>query len=99
MSEHAPKPQGRKPAVYRIQIEGIPGEDWPDWLNGMQVSITRGQAEAPVTTLSGFVTDQAALRGILCRLWDQNLTVLSVARLEPGWAEKEGKNEQHNPVF
>ncbi len=37
----------------------------------------------PTTTLTGKVTDQAALRGILCRLWDLNLAILSVCRLDP----------------
>mgnify|MGYP001826307122 FL=1 len=36
------------------------------------------------TTLAGAVADQAALRGLLCRLWDLNLTVVSVQRIERG---------------
>jgi hypothetical protein len=45
----------------------------------------------PTTTLVGPVVDQAALRGLLCRLWDLNLTLISVRRLAA-----DGKEENTN---
>jgi len=36
----------------------------------------------PITTLTGPVADQAALRGILNKLWDLNLTLLGVNRMD-----------------
>lgn len=78
----------RKPTRYQIKIKGKIREDWSDWLSGMDISSEQTGAEAQITTLTGWVSDQAALRGILCKLWDLNLTILSVARIE-----KEGQNE------
>jgi hypothetical protein len=63
------------PITYQIQVRGRVEEDWSDWLSGMTVAFEGG-----VTTLTGPVADQAALRGILSRIWDLNLTVLSVTR-------------------
>jgi hypothetical protein len=38
----------------------------------------------PTTTLLGTVVDQAALRGVLCQLWDLKLVLISVARVDSG---------------
>ncbi|MBL7065918.1 MAG: hypothetical protein ISS49_17210 [Anaerolineae bacterium] len=61
--------------TYQIQVQGRLDEDWSDWFSGMTVTFESG-----VTTLTGPVADQAALRGILTRIWDLNLTLLSVTR-------------------
>lgn len=66
----------RKQHVYQIVIEGRLNEDWTGWFAGLDITYT---AEGN-TVLSGPVRDQAALRGILIKLWDLNLTLLSVAR-------------------
>ncbi|MGD2147274.1 MAG: hypothetical protein PVH41_11320 [Anaerolineae bacterium] len=71
-------------ATYEIQILGRLGQDWSDWLDGMAMTFERG-----VTTLTGPVADQAALRGILTRLWDVNLTLISVRRVETGHPRRE----------
>ncbi|MBE9507668.1 MAG: hypothetical protein IMY86_06415 [Chloroflexi bacterium] len=70
MKQH-PDPDG--PMTYQIQVQGKLDEDWSDWFRGMTVAFEGG-----TTTLTGPVADQAALRGILTRIWDLNLTVLSV---------------------
>jgi len=69
------------PASYRIEIQGKIRVDWSDWLSGMEISIKDDRGSL-VTVLSGSVADQAALRGILCKIWDLNLTILSVSRVE-----------------
>jgi hypothetical protein len=66
---------------YQIQIEGWIGESWRHWFEDTLVRSERAQDGAPVTTLRG-TFDQAALRGVLCKVWDLNLTVLSVSRVE-----------------
>ena len=72
-------PHSNGTATYEIHILGRLSQDWSDWLDGMDISFERG-----VTTLTGPVTDQAALRGILTRSWDVNLALVSVHRLEGG---------------
>ena len=60
---------------YQIWIEGELGEQWSDWFNSMTVAVEDGPRKA--TTLTGRA-DQAALRGILNKLWDLNLVLISV---------------------
>lgn len=64
-------------AVYQIKVQGKLDEKWSDWFNGMTVTF-----ESDITTLTGAVVDQAALRGILDKIWDLNLTLISVNRIE-----------------
>lgn len=80
--------RGGKPACYRVEIEGKIRQNWSDWLNGMEISTRKGCNGSQITVLVGKVTDQAALRGILCRLWDLNLTIVSVCRLEMNAGEE-----------
>ncbi len=85
---------GLGPACYQIKLTGKIREDWSDWLSGMDISTKGNGEESPVTTLVGMVTDQAALRGILCKIWDLNLTVLSVFRLEMNAEVKDGEENE-----
>lgn len=73
---------GCQPARYQIKIGGVFRDNWSDWLNGMEIAAVEVSIGTWVTTLVGFVPDQAALRGILCKIWDLNLTVLSVLRMD-----------------
>ena len=65
---------------YDIKVEGTLDPSWSDWLEGMTVRIETRTGGLPITTFSGPVADQSALRGILNRLWDINLTLVSVNR-------------------
>jgi hypothetical protein len=66
-------------AIYQIRVEGQLDDGWSDWFASMAVSYRDG-----VSTLAGPVADQAELRGILTKIWDLNLTLISVIQLEPG---------------
>jgi hypothetical protein len=77
MTQH-PDPDG--PVTYQIQVRGRLDKGWSDWFRGMTVTFESAKDGSPTTTLAGLVADQAALRGILNRLWDLNLTLLSVTR-------------------
>ena len=83
MARTGPFVPGRTLALeaYQIVIQGKIRVDWSDWLSGMEISIEDDRG-CLVTVLSGVVADQAALRGILCKIWDLNLTILSVSRVE-----------------
>ncbi len=84
--------QSRKrgqPVFYQITIEGTIREDWSGWLNNMHISTSTGGDDSQATILTGKVADQAALRGLLCRLWDLNLTIISISRLGKEAGEKE----------
>jgi len=66
-----------QPTVYQIKMQGKLDESWSGWFSGM--AITLG---GDTTTLTGAVADQSALRGILTKLWDLNLDLISVNRVE-----------------
>ena len=71
----------RPPAHYEIRIEGVLGEHWAGWFDGLRVS-----SEAGETILSGPVTDQPALHGVLVKIRDLGMCLISVRRLDPGEA-------------
>jgi hypothetical protein len=65
---------------YRIEIEGRLDPRWSSWFNGLIITV---EGREPVeTTLTGMVPDQASLRGILNKIWDLNLSLISVNRLD-----------------
>ena len=68
--------------AYRIQVEGWLDQDWSDWLGAPDISLERVAGGEPATILSTALLDQAALRGLLCRLWDLNLALVSVIPLQ-----------------
>ena len=69
--------------VYQITVEGKIDESWSDWLGGMQLVLRKEATGMQITTLTGVLTDQAALRGVLNRLWDLNLVLRSVQQVDP----------------
>jgi hypothetical protein len=64
--------------VYQITIAGKLDRKWSDWFGNMAVSVANAPDGSAITTLSGVVADQATLRGILNKIWDLNLTLVSV---------------------
>ncbi len=69
-------------AIYEIQVQGELDRGWENWFSGLAVTLTYASEQPATTTLIGPVADQAALRGMLCKLWDLNLTLISVRRVE-----------------
>ena len=62
---------------YEIRVEGQLDAQWSDWFDGLSVTEV-GENE---TLIKGSVADQAALRGILEKIWNLNLVLVSVHRL------------------
>lgn len=70
---------------YRIRVQGWLDVNWADWFDGMLIqNLTDGDGVTS-TLLSGDIPDQAALYGLLKRLRDLGLTLLSIesARVPP----------------
>ena len=67
--------------TYQIQVQGWISKRWASWFDGMTIAYEEING-SPVTTLTGAVADQAALRGILNRIWDLNLMLISVYPVE-----------------
>ena len=67
--------------MYRIRVRGNLDPRWSDWLAGMSIIPEQSAAGCLSTVLTGPVADQTALRGVLTRLWDLNLDIISVNRI------------------
>jgi hypothetical protein len=77
---------------YRIRVEGQIGPRWLAWFDGLAISTTVEHAgrvdEGPtITTLSGALPDQAALAGLLQKLYTLGLPLLEVRRKEAECAD------------
>jgi hypothetical protein len=69
-----------RPAAYEIVVQGWVGSRWVDWLDGMSATL-RGDDHLPSTVISGVLSDQAALLGVLQRLHNLGFTISTVAAL------------------
>lgn len=68
-----------RPATYEIRVEGRLDPEWTEWLGNFAIAYE--DEDTPVAVLTGTVVDQAALHGILNRIRDLNLVLISVTRL------------------
>ena len=74
-----------QPAVYRIRVQGELDEDWAEWLDdGQRISSIAITVQHGVTTVTGTVVDQPALYGLLAKIRDLSLTLLSVSHIDGG---------------
>jgi hypothetical protein len=70
------------PAQYEIRVAGVLDSRWAAWFNGLRVSC-RGEE----TVISGLLADQPALHGLLTKVRDLGLCLISVRRLDTGQGE------------
>ena len=75
-----------RPATYQIKVPGHLDERWVDWAGEMTVTAESNRDGLPVTTLTGII-DQAALQGLLRRLYSLGLPLISVICVECGSEE------------
>lgn len=68
----------RWPARYEIRVDGVLDGRWSEWFQGLQIDNQGGE-----TVLSGTLPDQPALHGILDKVRDLGLTIITVRRLPP----------------
>jgi hypothetical protein len=71
--------------IYQIKVKGILDEQWSDWFDGMTVKPHSHED----TTLTGLIRDQAALHGLLNKIRDLGLTLLSIRRIDSINSEEE----------
>ncbi len=76
-NELHPKPDANQSVVYQIRVNGHLGSQWTDWFEGLTITLE----ENGDTLLTGPVVDQAALHGLLRRVRDLGMPLLSVVRL------------------
>jgi hypothetical protein len=91
-NELEPKPAPSQPVVYQIRIKGHLGRQWTDWFEGLTITLE----DNGETLLTGSVVDQAALHGLLKKVRDVGMPLLSVVCVKPGQAEASDVNETHH---
>jgi hypothetical protein len=69
--------------VYQLRIKGHLGPQWTDWFGGLAITLE----DNGDTLLTGPVIDQAALYGLLRRVRDLGMPLISVIRLQPDQAD------------
>jgi hypothetical protein len=70
-----------RPAIYQIKVPGELDQRWSDWYGGMTITVGRDDNGLPVSALTSTV-DQAALQGLLRRLYSLGLPLISVICVE-----------------
>jgi hypothetical protein len=75
-----PKTDPSQPMVYQIRIKGHLGGQWTDWFEGLTITLE----DNGDTLLTGPVVDQAALHGLLRKVRDLGMPLISVNRVESG---------------
>jgi uncharacterized protein YbjT (DUF2867 family) len=80
------------PEYYEVKIKGHLDPRWSDWFSGLTLT----QLEEDETLLAGLLPDQAALHGLLERIRDLNLTLISVASGDSSTPDFDKKNKEKN---
>jgi len=78
-----------KPMVYQIRIKGHLGSQWTDWFEGLTITLE----EDGNTVLTGPVIDQSALHGLLKKVRDLGMPLVSVGPLEHGSSTTPGTDQ------
>jgi len=68
---------------YQITVKGHLNPNWADWFDGLTITLE----DNGETLLTGPVVDQAALHGVLRKVRDLGMLLLSVTRVRPGQAD------------
>ncbi|MFZ5855699.1 MAG: hypothetical protein ACOYZ6_02630 [Chloroflexota bacterium] len=79
-------PSLTQPATYRVRINGRVRNGWSDFLSDLQVKFLQTNG-FPVTELTGTVRDQSALFGLLCRIRDLGVSLVSVEYIQSSKGE------------
>jgi hypothetical protein len=75
-----PQPDSNQPTIYQIRLRGYLGPQWADWFEGLTITLEKDGN----TLLTGPVVDQAALHGLLKKVRDLGMPLVSVSQVQPG---------------
>jgi hypothetical protein len=84
MEKYRPIASMFEPATYRISIMGTLDKQWSDYCGGMSIEHQSSLDQYPVTILTGQLTDQSALVGVINSLYDLGCPIISVECVEAG---------------
>jgi hypothetical protein len=86
---HTPTDKHHEAGRYEIRLKGHLDARWSDWFDGLSFT----HASDGTTIIHGLVADQAALHGLLAKVRDLALPLVSVTHSEPKYLKKEDSHE------
>ena len=81
------------PTYYEIRVEGVLDHRWAAWFGGLHV-----ETDGTRTVISGLLTDQPALHGLLAKIRDLGLCLISVRRLPGSQAGNQARPSDSDPA-
>jgi len=75
-----PKPNSGQPIVYQLRLKGHLDSQWTDWFEGLAITLE----DNGDTLLTGPVIDQSALHGLLKKVRDLGMPLVSINCVDPG---------------
>ena len=90
-NEPEPKPSPSPNVIYQIRVRGHLAHEWMDWFEGLTITLEEGGD----TLLTGPVVDQAALHGLLKKVRDLGMPLVSISPVEPGLSTTSPLRELH----
>ena len=84
---HNPEPE--PPLIYQVRIKGHLDRQWQDWFGDLTITL----AAHGETLLTGPIADQAALHGLLKKVRDLGMPLVSVVPLDPAEAAASGSGQ------
>lgn len=73
----APGVNSSMPARYEVRVDSVLDDHWADWFGGLEL-----RSDGTQTVITGPLQDQAALYGLLAKILDLGLSLISVRRLD-----------------
>jgi hypothetical protein len=80
-------------ARYEIRLDGVLGKRWAEWFEGLQIS-----SDGSETLICGWLPDQPALHGVLVKVRDLGLSLISVRRLNPEGTQEASPRHDTTPI-
>ena len=70
--------------IYRIEISGHLDAHWVSWFEPLEITTEHDGNGHLVTILTGAVSDPSELRGLLAKIWDLNMELISLKQINHG---------------
>ena len=80
-------------ARYEISLKGHLDERWATRFEGMRITNSLDQQGFPITVLSGLILDQAALHGVIAKIRDIGIPVISISRIGSGSRKGDSRDD------
>jgi hypothetical protein len=67
-----------RPATFQIKVQGRLGPNWSEYFSGMSLTNQQLESGVTVTTMTGVISDQAALHGLIQKIRDLGLSIIQI---------------------